>query len=448
MTSNLRYFLTSRDSANRLTEQEPLAVHAEGPEAEVSILTDSAVAFQTHLGFGGAFTEASAVTLNKLGPTNRERVLKACFDPVDGLGYTLCRTHINSCDFSLGNYASVERDGDVALESFSLEREKQAVLPMIHAAAALCKEGMLIFASPWSPPAWMKTTGKMNGGGKLKPEFREAWAEYYVRYIREMENEGVPIWGITVQNEPAATQKWDSCLYTAQEESDFVRDHLGPALERAGLGRIKVILWDHNRDHLIHRARVAYHDPAATKYIWGAGFHWYGPDKFDNVRLLHDAWPDKHLLFTEGCQEGGPHTGEWALGERYARSIINDLNRWTEGWVDWNLLLDETGGPNHVGNLCSAPILADTKTNEVLFQSSYYYIGHFSRFIRPGARRVLCATTSETVEATAYRNIDGSVVTVVCNPGNAAATIRLDDGANIAGTELPAHSIASFLLKD
>ena len=180
MKSNLRYFLTSRDSTNRLTEQEPLAFDVEGADADVSILTDSEVAFQTHLGFGGAFTEAAAVTLNKLSPRNRELVLKAFFDPEDGLGYTLCRTHINSCDFSLGNYASVEKEGDVGLESFSLEREKQAVLPMIHAAAALCKEGMLIFASPWSPPAWMKTTGKMNGGGKLKPEYRAAWAEYYV----------------------------------------------------------------------------------------------------------------------------------------------------------------------------------------------------------------------------------------------------------------------------
>jgi len=448
MISNLRYFLTSRDSTNRLAEQESPSVPTQGSEADVTILTDSAVAFQTHLGFGGAFTEAAAVTLNKLGLENRALILKACFDPKHGLGYTLCRTHINSCDFSLGNYANVERDGDVGLEGFSLEREKKSLLPMIHAAAELAENGLTLFASPWSPPAWMKTNGEMNHGGKLKPEYRAAWAEYYVRYIREMEKEGVPIWGITVQNEPAAVQKWDSCIYSAEEESDFVRDHLGPALERAGLGRIKVIIWDHNRDHLIHRARVAYHDPAAAKYIWGAGFHWYGPDKFDNVRLLHDAWPDKHLLFTEGCQEGGPHTGEWALGERYARSIINDLNRWTEGWVDWNLLLDETGGPNHVGNLCSAPILADTRSDKVLFQSSYYYIGHFSRFIRPGARRVLCATTSDTIEATAYRNLDGSVVTVVCNPCDAAATIKLDYGTNSAESELPAHSIATFVLKN
>ena len=448
MKTTGRYFLTSRDSANRLTEQPALEIRSGGGEAAVNVLVNRAVAFQTHLGFGGAFTEAAAVTLEKLGPANRELLLEAYFDPENGLGYTLCRTHINSCDFSLGNYANVEKAGDTALDSFSLEREKKSLLPMIHAAAALTQNGLLLFASPWSPPAWMKTNGEMNHGGRLKPEYRAAWAEYFVRYIREMEKEGIPIWGITVQNEPAAVQKWDSCIYSAEEESDFVRDHLGPALERAGFGRVKIIIWDHNRDLLVHRASVAYNDPEAAKFIWGAGFHWYGPDKFDNVRLLHDAWPDKHLLFTEGCQEGGPHTGEWALGERYARSIIKDLNRWTDGWVDWNLLLDETGGPNHVGNLCSAPILADTKNDRLLFQSSYYYIGHFSRFIRPGARRVLCASTDEVVEATAYRNIDGSVAAVVFNPGEEAKEVRLDFGKSGASVLLPAHAIATFTIED
>lgn len=447
MNSSLRFFLSSRDSNNRLTEQPALTLQAGNPIAKVSVLTDERVTFQTHLGFGGAFTEAAAVTLGKLSSENRAAFLRAYFDPIEGLGYNLCRTHINSCDFALGNYACADEPGDVELRSFHLNREKQAILPMIHEATALCPEGITLFASPWSPPAWMKTTGMMNQGGQLKPEYRAAWALYYARFIQEMEREGIPIWGLTVQNEPAAKQPWDSCLYSAQEESDFVRDHLGPTLEREGLGHIKIIIWDHNRDILVHRVRVAYHDPEAAKYIWGAGFHWYGPNKFENVQLLHDAWPDKHLIFTEGCQEGGPHTGEWALGERYARSIINDLNHWTEGWVDWNLLLDETGGPNHVGNLCSAPILADTVNNQLLFQSSYYALGHFSKFIRPGARRVLCATTSDTVEATAYKNPDGSVVTVVFHPGDEPISLRLDYDEENAVTELPPHSFATFISK-
>ncbi|GAT33625.1 glucosylceramidase [Terrimicrobium sacchariphilum] len=443
MQRPFRHFLTAAYSSQRLSEQFETTSSA-GP-AKVSVLADKSVLFQTHIGFGGAFTEAAAHTFHRLGSKNREALVRAYFDNEVGHGYTLCRTHINSCDFALGNYASVEQAGDTDLKTFTLDRERREILPLIKEALAATREKVLLFASPWSPPAWMKTTERMNEGGKLKPEHRAAWAEYYVRYIREMEVEGLSIWGITVQNEPAATQPWDSCEYTAEEERDFVRDHLGPALKRAGLSDVKIIIWDHNRDMLVHRASVAYHDPEAAKYIWGAGFHWYVADKFDNVRLLHDAWPEKHLLFTEGCQEGGPHIGEWALGERYARSIINDLNHWTEGWVDWNLLLDETGGPNHVGNHCSAPILADTRTDTLLFQTSYYYIGHFSRFIRPGARRALCATTSDAVEATAYLNPDGTLAVVVMNPLEHNTNIELSVGNDRSLIQQPARSISTFV---
>lgn len=421
---------------DRISEQtSPAPVN--GP-AKVSVLANERVLFQTHLGFGGAFTEAAAHTFYKLSEKNREAFLRACFDPRDGNGYTLCRTHINSCDFALGNYASVEQEGDTDLKTFSLDRERKEILPMIKSALAATGEKILLFASPWSPPAWMKTTG-------LKKEYRGAWAEYYVRYIREMDAEGIAIWGITVQNEPAAVQPWDSCVYTAEEERDFVRDHLGPALERADLSHVKIIIWDHNRDVLVHRASVAYHDAEASRYIWGAGFHGYVADKFDNVRMLHDAWLDKHLLFTEGCQEGGPNTGEWALGERYARSIMNDLNRWTEGWVDWNLLLDEQGGLNHVRNFCSAPILADTQADTLLYQSSYYYIGHFSRFIRPGARLALCATSSDSVETTAYLNPNGTLAVVVMNPLDEETSLDLSVGGETTLVAQPAHPISTFV---
>jgi glucosylceramidase len=248
-----------------------------------------------------------------------------------------------------------------------------------------------------------------------------------------------------VQNEPAATQRWDSCLYSAEEERDFVRDHLGPALAAAGLGHVKIVVWDHNRDRLVERAGVVYADAEASKYVWGAGFHWYGEDHFEQVQMAHDAWPDKQLLFTEGCQEGGPHTGSWALGERYARSMINDLNRWTVGWIDWNLLLDDSGGPNHVGNLCSAPVLADRASGELLHQSSYYYIGHFARFIRPGARRVLCASSRQDLEATAFVNPGGGAAAVVLNRTEQPIRFVLGADRVRVACELPARAIATWL---
>jgi glucosylceramidase len=253
------------------------------------------------------------------------------------------------------------------------------------------------------------------------------------------------VWAVSVQNEPAATQRWDSCVYSAEEERDFVRDYLGPELAKAGLGHIKIVIWDHNRDWMVERANVVFSDPKAAQYVWGTGFHWYGEDHFDHVQQVHDAWPDKQLLFTEGCQEGGPHIGSWDLGERYARSMINDLNRWTVGWIDWNLVLDETGGPNHVGNLCSAPILIDTANDALLHQNSFYYIGHFARFVTPGARRVLCAASRQDIEATAFVNPNGSLATVVMNRTHGHLRFGLNQGGQWAVCELPPRSITTYL---
>ena len=442
---SLRVFVTQRGGAAPLAEQPQLPAARAADSALPRLVVNTERRFQTHLGFGGAFTEAAATVWQALPQAAREQLLRDCFDPVDGHGYTLGRVHINSCDFALGNYAHVERSDDFALESFSIERDRRALLPFIQAALRVAARPIQLLASPWSPPAWMKSNGEMNHGGRLRPECRAAWAQCYVRFIRAYEAEGVPIWGVSVQNEPAATQRWDSCLYSAEEERDFVRDHLGPALHSAGLGRIKIVVWDHNRDVMVERASVIFSDAEAARYVWGTGFHWYGEDHFDHLQLVHDAWPDKHLLFTEGCQEGGPHHGSWDVAERYARSIINDLNRWTVGWIDWNLLLDASGGPNHVGNLCSAPILADAAGAALVHQSSYWAIGHFARFIRPGARRVLCAASRQDLEATAFVNPDGSAATVVMNRSEApiAFVLRID-GHEHAG-EIPARAVATIV---
>ena len=439
-----RFFLTARDTDARLAQQPSLQPHAPDP-ALPQLWVDCARKFQTIEGFGGAFTEAAAVTWHKLGLEQREQVLRDYFDHRHGHGYTLCRVHMNSCDFALGNYTHVETPGDVELGSFSIERDRLWLLPFIKAAQAVAGQPLKLLVSPWSPPAWMKSNGQMNQGGRLLPQYAQAWARCFVRFIEEYQLEGVPVWGVSVQNEPAATQRWDSCVYSAEEERDFVRDYLGPELASAGLGHVRIIIWDHNRDHMVQRASVVYSDPEAARYVWGTGFHWYGENHFEHVQLVHDAWPDKQLLFTEGCQEGGPHHGSWDLGERYARSMINDLNRWTVGWIDWNLLLDETGGPNHVGNLCSAPILAEPARDALLHQSSYFYIGHFARCIKPGAQRVLCAATRQALEATAFVNPDGSLAVVAMNRTEQALPFALHVDGQAMQAELPPRSIASYL---
>lgn len=438
--------MSRRDGGERLAQQT-LGFGAGPAPAGPTIFVDPARRMQTLLGFGGAFTEAAALTWQQLPATRGDELLRACFDPLHGHGYTLCRVPMGSSDFGLGNHAHVEQDGDFDLQTFSIERDRRHILPFIHAAQRVAGRPLQILASPWSPPAWMKTNGRMNEGGQLRPECRAAWAQCYVKFILAYAAEGVPIWGVSVQNEPQATQRWDSCIYSAEEERDFVRDHLGPALHAAGLAHVKIVVHDHNRDELVQRAGTVYADPEAAKYVWGAGFHWYVEDQFDHVQRLHDAWPDKALLFTEGCQEGGPHAGEWGLAERYARSIIQDLNHWTVGWIDWNLLLDERGGPNHVGNFCSAPVLASADRSALHYQSSYAALGHFARFMQPGAQRVLCAASREALECTAAVNPDGSVAVVVLNRSDAAQAYTLLIGGRWAGLALPAHGISTLVVQ-
>ena len=440
----IHQYLSRQGATSQLVAQAPLLGY-QSPGGVPSLYINPTKTFQTLEGFGGAFTESAASTWKKLPLAQQQEVLRAYFDPVQGHGYTFCRVHMNSCDFSLGNYAHVETAGDVDLHSFSIERDRVALLPMIQAAQQVAGRKLQLLVSPWSPPAWMKSNGQMNRGGHLLAQYRAAWARCFVEFICAYEAEGVPVWGVSVQNEPEAVQAWDSCIYTAEEERDFVRDHLGPTLAAAGLGHVRIVIWDHNRDRMVERADRVLSDPQAAQYIWGTGFHWYVEDHFEHVQLLHDAWPDKHLLFTEGCQEGGPHTGEWAVGERYARSIINDLNRWTVGWIDWNLLLDDTGGPNHVGNLCSAPLLADPQSGSLDYQSSYYYLGHFSRFIRPGAKRILCAATREALECCGFINTDGSIAVVVCNRSDTAIAFDLHWCGQDYASELAAHAIATYV---
>lgn len=442
---NVRVVQTARNTGERLTSRNDVTLLPEPVDAPHLVRVDASQCFQTIEGFGGAFTESAAVTLYKLPPEKQAEVLRAYFEPSQGHGYTLCRTHINSCDFSSGNHAYDEVDGDHELQHFSIDCDRGALIPMIQGAFQTAREPIKLLASPWSPPAWMKTNAKMTHGGKLKLDCGETWAKYYCRYIREYERENIPIWGISVQNEVEAAQTWESCLYSPEEERDFVRDHLGPALHREGLEQIRLLVFDHNRDHMLDHARVIYEDPLAARYVWGTAFHWYVGDWFENVQKLHDAYPEKQLLFTEGCQEGGPHLGEWSLGERYARSMINDLNHWTVGWIDWNMVLDEKGGPNHVGNYCSAPIMIDTKTCEILYQSSYYYIGHFSRYIRPGARRIACASNTDVLETTAFLNADGQIAVVVLNRTSQAVPYSLHYEELSGVIESPPNSIATLL---
>ncbi|HLO81949.1 MAG TPA: glycoside hydrolase family 30 protein [Chitinophagaceae bacterium] len=420
-------------------------------ETQVCVFIDPTKTFQTYFGIGAAMTDAAAETFYKLPPAAQQEFLQAHFDKEKGIGYTLGRTNINSCDFSSGSYTYV-KDGDKDLKTFDIAPDKKYKLPFIQKCMQAAGGKLTMFASPWSPPAWMKSNNSMLQGGKLLPEYYNSWAMYYTKFIKAYEKEGVPIWGITIQNEPMATQKWESCVYSAEEERDFLKKHLGPVMAKEGLSNKKIIVWDHNRDLIYQRAQTYFDDPVANKYIWGIGFHWYedwsgGLPMYDNIRRVYEAYPDKNIIFTEGCAESFDATryNAWVLGEEYGRSMINDFNNGMVGFTDWNILLDETGGPNHVKNFCFAPVHADTRTGKLIYTNAYYYIGHFSKFLQPGSRRISAAASRSQLLTTAFVNKDGKVVVIVMNQGDKDTEYYLWMKGQGAKTMALAHSINTLV---
>jgi O-glycosyl hydrolase len=445
---------TTADSGNlRLTITGHLNFEkAKQPlESEISVFVNPSKTFQTIIGIGGAITDASAEVFAKLPREKQQELLNAYYDKDKGIGYTLARTNIHSCDFSSESYTYVS-EGDKSLKSFSIEHDKKFRIPLIQQAIATAGGKLLLFASPWSPPAFMKDNRNMLKGGKLLPEYYQSWATYYTKFIKAYEKEKIPIWGITVQNEPLATQTWESCVYTATEERDFLKNYLGPIMKEQGLEDKKIVVWDHNRDLMYQRAQVIFDDPLASKYAWGIAFHWYeawggAPAMFENLKNVQEAYPSKHLLFSEGCVESfNPEKYYlWANGERYGRSMINDFNNGTVGWTDWNILLDEKGGPNHVGNFCFAPIHADTKAGQLIYTPSYYYIGHFSKFIRPNAKRMSTSTSKGLLLSTSFINEDGKMVTIVMNQTDKKLTYNFYLGTQSTQVVIPPHAIQTLV---
>ncbi|MBK8609265.1 MAG: glycoside hydrolase family 30 protein [Chitinophagaceae bacterium] len=445
---------TTADTGNlrlSLTGTKAFAPAGQPLESNVSIFVNPDKTFQTFLGIGGAITDASAEVFAKLPEAEQQKMLKAYYDPQEGIGYTLVRTTIHSCDFSSGSYTYIT-EGDSARKTFSIEYDKKYRIPLIKKATEAAGGKLTFYASPWSPPAFMKTNNNMLQGGKLLPQYGNVWAQYFAKFIKAYEAAGVPVWGLTIQNEPMAVQRWESCIYTAEEERDFLKNHLGPVMKQEGLGDKKIIVWDHNRDMISERANIIFGDPEAARYAWGIGFHWYeiwagGDPLFENIKNVHEAFPDKNLMFTEGCNEvfNAGKLQYWPNAERYGRSMINDFNNGTVGWTDWNILLDENGGPNHVGNFCFAPLHADIKNGALIYTPSYYYIGHFSKFIRPNAKRVSTSSSRSHLLATSFLNENGKMATVVMNQTDKPVMYNLFIGTQAVELSILPHAIQTMV---
>ena len=432
--------------------------------------------YQEIVGFGGSFTESSAHVLSALSDEKRDEVLHAYFSP-DGAAYSLTRTHMGSCDFSLSNYTYANTPDDPGLSDFSIDEDGDDLIPLIRDAAAVEGAEFRIIASPWTAPPWMKDNGDWNGGSLL-PEYYDTWALFFCRYIEEYERSGIPIWAVTTLNEPLGnSEQWESMIFTPAEMARFVKDNLGPKFDEKGIDA-RILIYDQNRDHLEEWANGILGDPEAAEYVWGTAVHWYSstyewyPEELTRV---HDKFPGKKLLHTEGCidsevpvwqdddwywrSEATDWGYDWASERekrfhpryvpvyRYARDIIGGLNSYLTGWIDWNIVLDDKGGPNHAENWCIAPVIARPETDEVYYTPLYYVMLHFSRYIRPGAVRIGVDNGIEGLMVTAVRNPDGTIVVEILNQAERGERFALELDSRFAEISIPGRALQTVIIE-
>ena len=433
--------------------------------------------FQTITGFGGSFTQSSAHLLNGLSKEKRKEVIDAYFSD-EGARYSLTRTHMNSCDFSTEQYFYAPVADDMNLDSFSIEHDRGDIIPFIKEAMAVSSDGFNIISSPWTAPPWMKDNNH-HVGGKLLPKYYEPWAFFYSKYLDAYKAEGIDIWGLTVVNEPHGNgNNWESMHFSPKEMTDFVRDYMGPQLEKDG-HNVKILGYDQNRAGIKEWVDEMYKDEASSKYYSGTAIHWYEStyEVFpEDLQYAHNKAPNKYLIETEGCvdsevpkwkddkwywsKEATDWGWDWASEKdkhlhpkyapvnRYARDIIGCLNNWVDGWIDWNMVLDKQGGPNWFENWCVAPVLVDIETDEVYYTPIYYTMAHFSKFIRPGAVRIGMENDDKDLQATAAQNPDGTIAIVVFNEGMTAKSFTLELTGSSQTINIEAQAIQTIVVQN
>ncbi len=472
-----------------------------------TLVVDTANPRQVIEGFGASFTESAAWNLACLPEADRREVLAKLFDPVAGAGFTLMRTHINSCDYSLRHYTYVE-PGDLALATFDIAEDRAGftgrendqvagvamadpgfdLIPMIEAAREVAGADFRILASPWSPPSWMKTGEHAEmTGGHLRRDVGEdgrrihydAWARYLVAYVEAYREAGVEIWALTPQNEPGHAEhaRWDTCFWSPEWQREFVAEYLGPALAAADLldpedlaAGVRLYVFDHNKADALASVPVILGDPAANRYAYGIAIHWYainlgGEQNFrgDVLDELVRRYPDKPILHTESSidihpddpigQYWDPMNRDWTGGRftpfsQYAVDVITDLNHGATGYIEWNMVLSDRGGPNPYDNFNSAPVLVDPVGRSVIYTPLYHLLGHFSRYVRPGAVRLeLEGELPAGVHATAALNPDGSVAVVVFNDSDETLGFGVELDGEMVVSAISPDAIQTLVLE-
>ncbi|POS01844.1 glucosylceramidase [Flavobacterium croceum DSM 17960] len=474
MAQNKSWEVTAWETSaqGKLLQKKELVL--ENTQSSAVIRLEPQIKFQKIVGFGGAFTESTTYLLSKLSAQNRAKILELYFSE-SGAKYSLCRTHINSCDFSLNHYAYANTPNDVDLKDFSIARDEETIIPTIKEAQKYSKNGFKLIASPWTAPIWMKDNNAWVGG-KLKKEYYKTWTLYFQKYFDAYKKHNINFWGLTVENEPNGNgNNWESMLYSPEEMTDFVQNYLGPHLEKNHYKDIQILGYDQNRADLKKWVDVMFQSEKTSKYFAGTAVHWYEStyDYFpEALEYAHSKSPNKYLIQTEACIDAEvpvwkddnwywqPHATDWGFDwaseqekylhpkyvpvYRYAEDIIGCLNHWVNGWVDWNMVLDKQGGPNWFKNWCIAPIIVDAEKDEVYTTPLYYIMAHFSKFIEPNAHRIGFSNTAN-LQVTALENPNGSVVVIVLNKESNKQEVQLQLHGFSKVVELAPQSIQTIV---
>lgn len=403
--------------------------------------------YETFEGFGGAVTEAAGYVYSLMDEKQKKQVVETYFSE-DGMNYKLVRIHMDSCDFCLDTYEAMSDAQDTELKSFSFERTEKYIIPMLEDIKKVAGDELRLMLSPWSPPAFMKTNGNRKQGGRLKPEYRQMWAEYICRYIKEFKNRGYHVQRISLQNEPKAVQTWDSCLFSAEEEKVFLRDFMYPALQAHGYGDIEIFIWDHNKERIYERVRDVV-DDSTCHMVTGAAFHWYSGDHFEAMELVRQRYPEVKMILSESCLEYRlfDEKNIEKVTNQLCHEIIGDLNHGMCAFYDWNLLLDEKGGPNHVGNYCHAPFLYDTGTGELMPQKIQRQYYHFAHNITPGSVRIGTTKYTDQIDMTAYRTPENKIAAVLLNKGDDPLPVHFRIQGKAAEVILLGKMLASCVIE-
>jgi glucosylceramidase len=422
--------------------------HASGPalqwRAAMEHDTDSAIIlraenkFQEILGFGCAFTDAACYMFNQLSSDARAQLFRNLFHASE-MNLNVCRTCIGSSDYATKVYSYDEGEPDPELTRFSITHDREYILPILREARKVNPD-IFLFSSPWSPPGWMKANNSMLGGS-MRRKYMPSYAEYFLKFLKAYEADGVPVQAITIQNEVDTDQdgRMPACIWPQEYEADFIRQNLGPLFEKEGI-QTKIWIVDHNYN-LWGRAIGELETDDVKKYVSGTAWHGY-VGRVEWLDRVHEAFPDVDMFWTEG----GPdytmpdyHT-DWS---RWSSNYTGILRHWCRSITGWNLALDEKGRPNIGPFPCGGLVTIDSQSKEITYSGQYWCFAHYSRHVRRGARRLDTQGGLPGVEHVAFENPDGQRVLVLTNPGKATSSI-VRYGGYILELDLAADSVTTL----